>query len=164
MTSESHQSGSAPPRRMFVATVGVTGLAALLTACGGSDSNTSSSSSRSSGSPDNSTAATSRHDNGAAGSGGKVLAKTSEIPEGGGKIFADQGVVVTQPAKGQFKAFSSKCTHQGCLVTSIENGAIVCPCHHSEFSVTDGSVETGPAPEPLPAANITVDGDSIKLV
>lgn len=95
--------------------------------------------------------------------GGTELAKTSDIPEGGGKIFASQGVVVTQPTAGTYKAFSSKCTHQGCAVSSISNGVIVCPCHKSEFSVTDGSVKKGPATQALPAEQITVSGDSITL-
>ncbi len=71
--------------------------------------------------------------------------------------------MVTQPSAGTYKAFSSKCTHQGCAVGSVANGVIVCPCHNSEFSVTDGSVKKGPATRPLPAAEITVSGDEIKL-
>ena len=98
-----------------------------------------------------------------AGGNGAALAKTADIPEGGGKVFADQGVVVTQPTAGQFKAFSSKCTHQGCAVSKISDGTITCPCHGSQFSAADGSVKNGPATEPLAAANINVDGDSITL-
>ncbi len=102
-------------------------------------------------------------DSAAAGSDGTVLAKTADIPEGGGKVFADQGVVVTQPTAGTYKAFSSKCTHQGCAVKGIADGVITCPCHNSQFSATDGSVKKGPATQALAAAKITVDGDSIKL-
>src|SRR5690349_10767666 len=43
-----------------------------------------------------------------------ALAKTSDIPVNGGKIFGDHGVVVTQPVAGEFKAFSCVCTHKGC--------------------------------------------------
>jgi Rieske Fe-S protein len=53
---------------------------------------------------------------------GEVLAQTSDIPEGGGTIFADQQVVVTQPKAGEFKAFSAVCTHQKCTVTSVQQG------------------------------------------
>jgi Rieske Fe-S protein len=129
---------STPSRRTVVAAVGAAGLAITLNACGSDDGSSTASS-------------------------GTELGKTSDIPEGGGKIFKDEGVVVTQPTAGEFKAFSSKCTHQGCAVTGITNGVITCPCHQSEFSVTDGSVKKGPATKPLPEEKITVDGDSITL-
>ncbi|GGZ46713.1 Rieske (2Fe-2S) protein [Streptomyces bluensis] len=159
MTSAPHQPASKPARRAVIAAAGATGLAVALTACG-SDNDSSSASS-------NSTAAgTEQGDSassGGAGSGGTEVAKTSDIPEGGGMVFADQKMVVTQPTAGQFKAFSSTCTHQGCAVKSVKDGVINCPCHNSNFSITDGSVKSGPATKPLPAMEITVDGDSIKM-
>ncbi|MGW5864051.1 QcrA and Rieske domain-containing protein [Streptomyces sp. NPDC055239] len=91
------------------------------------------------------------------------LAKTSDIPVGGGKIFKDKKVVVTQPAKGDFKAFSAICTHEGCTVSQVANGTINCPCHGSKYRVADASVVAGPAPRPLPPENITVTGNSITL-
>ncbi|MFF7646845.1 Rieske 2Fe-2S domain-containing protein [Streptomyces canus] len=94
---------------------------------------------------------------------GTQLAKTSEIPVGGGKIFKDEEVVVTQPKKGEFKAFSDICTHQGCQVTSVSGGTINCPCHGSKFNITDGSVANPPANRPLPEKQIKVSGDSIEL-
>src|SRR5215469_9367558 len=42
---------------------------------------------------------------------GTTLAKTSDIPVGGGVIYANEHVVVTQPSAGTFKCFSSTCTH-----------------------------------------------------
>ncbi|MFD1660258.1 Rieske 2Fe-2S domain-containing protein [Streptomyces caeni] len=162
MTSEPLQPVQAPARRTVVAAVGATGLAVALTACGGSD-DTSSSPAGAQGNGSPSSGGTDGGENATAGSGGTVLAKTSDIPEGGGKVFADQGVVVTQPSAGRFKAFSSKCTHQGCAVRDISNGVITCPCHNSEFSATDGSVKKGPATQPLSTAEITVAGDEIKL-
>ncbi|MFF4836477.1 Rieske 2Fe-2S domain-containing protein [Streptomyces sp. NPDC001315] len=143
MTSESLQPVAGPSRRTVVATVGAAGIAVALTACG-SDSDD-------------------KDTSGSAGTAGTVLAKTSDIPEGGGKIFKDPAVVVTQPTAGTFKAFSSNCTHKGCPVTSVADGVIVCPCHHSEFSIEDGSVKRVPATKPLPAVEITVSGDEIKL-
>lgn len=96
-------------------------------------------------------------------SAGEELAKTSDIPVGGGKIFKDQKVVVTQPKEAEFKAFSAVCTHQGCTVGKIADGTIDCPCHGSKFRVADGSVAGGPAPRPLPAEQIKVEGNSIRL-
>ena len=82
---------------------------------------------------------------------------------GGGKIFADQLVVVTQPTAGAFKAFTAVCTHMGCTVNQVSNGLIMCPCHGSEYSISDGSVKQGPAPTPLPAKQISVANDQITL-
>jgi len=98
-----------------------------------------------------------------AGAGGVALAGTADIPVGGGKIFAKKGVVVTQPTKGTFKAFSTVCTHQGCAVEKIADGTIDCLCHGSKFKIADGSVANGPANRPLAAKKIIVDGDSLKL-
>ncbi|MFD5135547.1 Rieske (2Fe-2S) protein [Streptomyces sp. NPDC058378] len=95
--------------------------------------------------------------------GGAELTRTSEIPVGGGTIFEDRKVVVTQPAAGEFKAFSAVCTHAGCIVSSVADGTIDCACHGSRFSVEDGAVEQGPATRPLPAERITVEGGSIRL-
>jgi len=96
-------------------------------------------------------------------SGGQELATTADIPVGGGKILKAQKVVVTQPKKDEFKAFSAVCTHQGCTVSAIANGTINCPCHGSKFNIADGTVAGGPAPKPLPAEQITVEGNSIRL-
>ncbi|MFF4188794.1 Rieske (2Fe-2S) protein [Streptomyces sp. NPDC001691] len=94
---------------------------------------------------------------------GQVLGRTTDIPVGGGKVFAEQKIVVTQPEAGTFKGFSAVCTHQGCTVTSVSGGTINCPCHGSKYRVADASVAGGPAPRPLPARQITVDKDSILL-
>ncbi|MFF0557145.1 Rieske (2Fe-2S) protein [Streptomyces sp. NPDC004266] len=99
----------------------------------------------------------------AAPSGGAPLARTSQIPVGGGTVFPKEKVVVTQPSTGEFKAFSAICTHQGCTVNKVADGTIDCPCHGSRFRVADGSVAAGPAPRPLPAEQIIVSGETITL-
>ncbi|CAL9377659.1 Rieske (2Fe-2S) protein [Streptomyces sp. enrichment culture] len=96
--------------------------------------------------------------------GGKVLGPASDIPVGGGRVFADEKVVVTQPAAGDFRAFSAVCTHQGCTVGSVTNGLINCPCHASRFRITDASVDSGPATRPLPERRIAVEDGSVRLL
>ncbi|MFJ3673004.1 Rieske (2Fe-2S) protein [Streptomyces sp. NPDC090106] len=99
----------------------------------------------------------------ASASAGQELARTSDVPVGGGTIFKDEGVVVTQPKDGEFKAFTNICTHQGCPVANVSGGTINCTCHGSKFSIEDGSVKNPPATEPLTEKKITVEGGSIKL-
>jgi Rieske Fe-S protein len=94
---------------------------------------------------------------------GDALAKTTDIPVGGGTIFKDQKVVVTQPKKDEFKAFSAICTHQGCTVSTVSDGTINCPCHGSKYKIENAAVVHGPATRPLPAKQITVEGNSIRL-
>ena len=89
---------------------------------------------------------------------GNVLTKTADVPVGGGVIVGE--VVVTQPTAGDFKGFSSKCTHKGCAVNKVADGTIDCPCHGSKFNL-DGSVANGPATAPLETKAIVVQGDSI---
>ena len=98
---------------------------------------------------------------GASASGAAVLASTSSVPVGGGKILTAQQIVITQPAAGSYKAFTAVCTHQGCIVSTVADGTIDCPCHGSKFSVKDGSVVNGPAPSPLAPVAIKVQGTSI---
>src|SRR5436190_15605484 len=98
---------------------------------------------------------------GGSGQASGKLAATADVPVGGGIILTEAALVITQPKAGTFKAFSAICTHQGCTVSTVENGTINCPCHGSEFAITDGSVVAGPAPKPLPAQAIKVSGGSI---
>lgn len=92
-----------------------------------------------------------------------ALTGTADVPEGGGTIFADEKVVVTQPSAGEFKCFTAVCTHRGCVVSSVDDGTINCGCHGSKFSIADGSVQNGPATSPLSEVPITVQGKSISL-
>ncbi|MFD7438489.1 Rieske (2Fe-2S) protein [Streptomyces sp. NPDC059861] len=150
MPSQSLHTESGPARRTVIAAAGAAGLAVALTACGSGDDSSSTGVDSDSGAGA-----------GSGADGGTALAKTSEIPEGGGKVLGD--LVVTQPTAGEYKAFSSKCTHQGCAVKDVKDGVIICPCHDSRFSATDGSVQQGPATQPLAASEIVVSGDEIRL-
>jgi Rieske Fe-S protein len=155
VTGETLRDGEAT-RRAVLAGAGLAGVAALA-AC---------SSSSSASSPAAGGAATTAAAGGGASAssgGGTALGAASEIEVGGGKVFAAQKVVVTQPSAGHYMGFSAVCTHQQCIVDQVANGTIDCPCHGSKFSVKDGSVVAGPAPSPLPAAKVTVSGGQIEL-
>jgi Rieske Fe-S protein len=131
----------------MLAGAGLAGLAGTLAACSSSGGSSSASAGGA----------------GQSAGGGSVLTATDDIPVGGGKVFASARVVVTQPTAGEFKGFSAVCTHMQCIVDQVANGTIDCPCHGSQFSVKDGSVVAGPAPSPLPAQAIKVEGSKIAL-
>jgi Rieske Fe-S protein len=159
-------------RRGMLAGVGLVGLAGAITACSSGGSSMSAavadpatSSGAGAASPATSAAASApaSASSAAGGTAAGALTATSAIPVGGGKIFAAQTTVVTQPSAGEFKVFSAVCTHMGCIVNQIADGRIDCPCHGSEYSITDGAVLAGPAPKPLPAKPFKVTGDSIFL-
>jgi Rieske Fe-S protein len=157
-------------RRGVLAGVGLVGLAGAVSACGSGGSSSSSASTNAppatgAGSAPSSAAggSASTGNGSSAGAQGSALASTSEIPVGSGKIFTSEKVVVTQPNSDDFKAFSAVCTHMGCIVSTISDGTIDCPCHGSRYSISTGAVVSGPAPSPLPAASIKVTGSSIFL-
>ncbi|PZF99645.1 Rieske (2Fe-2S) protein [Micromonospora deserti] len=145
-------------RRVLLTGAGAVGAAVVLAACGSDDSGDGAA--PTSGGP----AVPSTGD---AGGGDREaaqsLARTTDIPVGGGAVFVAQGVVITQPAAGQFKGFDPICTHQGCPVSNVDGGTINCTCHGSKFSIEDGSVKAGPATKPLAPKEVKVTGDQISL-
>lgn len=146
MSEKRPTTGSDLTRRDVIRGVAAGGLALpVLAACGGGGGTTS---------PKGASGS-------APGSAPSVSAPVAEIPVGGGKIFTAQLVVVTQPSKGDFKAFSATCTHQGCPVNEVSGGEIICPCHASHYSIDDGSVLSGPAPTPLPEYPVSVKGGRV---
>jgi Rieske Fe-S protein len=140
----------------MIASVGAGGLTLALAACGGSDTGDTGTTATTGAAEPSATQSD-------ASAGGGALAATADIPVGGGTVFKDQKVVVTQPTAGDFKAFSASCTHQGCAVSGVADGVIDCPCHGSKFKIEDGSVTAGPATKPLPEVQIKVEGDQITL-
>ncbi len=159
--------------------LGAVGLGGGLSACGGGSSDTASQSSGSSGSgatgsttggsatsgsttASTPTPAATSSSSAAASGGGTSLGPASGIPVGGGTVYSTAKVVVTQPSMGEYKAFTAVCTHEQCTVGDVTT-TINCPCHGSEFSITDGSVVRGPAAQPLAAKTVTISGGNISV-
>jgi nitrite reductase/ring-hydroxylating ferredoxin subunit len=163
---------AAGTRRAVLAGAGGLGAACLLAACGTSSGGTATGGTNPNGSdyqanpaPAGSGKANANGGGttgGATTGGGKnsgggtaaTLAAVEEVPEGGGVIKGKY--VITQPEKGTFKAFRTVCPHAQCTVGSINNGEIICPCHGSRFSVSDGSVKRGPAQTGLSEQSVKV--------
>ena len=151
----------AQTRRALLAGAGAVGAAAVLAACGKDAGDTAGGPAPSSGGPGRATNAGDPEGGNRDTTG--PLARTTDIPVGGGAVYASKGVVITQPEPGQFKGFDPICTHQGCPVSNVDGGTINCTCHNSRFSIADGSVKQGPATRPLAPKPLKVEGDRIAL-
>lgn len=95
-----------------------------------------------------------------ASAGPTVLAALSDVPADGGVVPDRAKLVLTRPG-ADVKCFSAVCTHQGCLVSGVRDGAIRCPCHGSAFDPSTGAVTQGPATQPLREIAVAVSGDSV---
>jgi len=96
-------------------------------------------------------------------SGGRALARTSEVPAGSALKFKDAGqpAVLVHLQSGDFVAYSAVCTHQRCTV-AYRNGELACPCHGSVFDAENGAeVVNGPAQIPLPEIPVEVRGGEV---
>jgi Rieske Fe-S protein len=99
-----------------------------------------------------------------AGSGatGTVLGPAADVAVGGGKVYQDLEVVVTQPTAGRYEGFSAVCTHTACILAAVADGTINCFCHGSRFNL-DGTVANGPAERSLTVRNVRVDAGQLVL-
>jgi len=163
---EIRRMSNTPSRRDVLRGAAVAGVAAAgfgLAACGGGSGSGNSQGSQNGSGGTGSGTDTSTPSSGASNGGTDALGPSSDVPIGGGKIYGDARVVVTQPAQGDFKAFSAVCTHLSCIVGDVSNGLITCPCHGSQYSITDGSVRRGPAPAALAPKKIKISQGEIVL-
>ena len=94
----------------------------------------------------------------------RPVAPADDIPVGGGRVYPDLRVVVTQPIPGEFRGFGIVCTHDSCELNAVKNGTINCPCHGSRYAITDGSVVRGPARTGLRTEKVAVQGGQVVLL
>lgn len=94
---------------------------------------------------------------------GTALGPADSVDVGSARVFSDARVVVAAPSADEFVAFSAVCTHAGCVVNSVVEDTVTCPCHGSAFSTVDGSVVHGPATEPLPAVSVVNDEGELRI-
>jgi thiosulfate dehydrogenase (quinone) large subunit len=82
---------------------------------------------------------------------GTLLGAASEVPVGKAASISlpsgDPGIVVHVSAS-EWRCYDAVCPHAGCTV-GYSGSMLVCPCHGSEFQVSNGDVISGPAPHGL---------------
>ncbi len=95
---------------------------------------------------------------------GTLLGPAKDVPKGQAATITipstgDPGIIV-QPTTGQFLAYDAVCPHAGCAVSYYaSNDVFVCPCHGSEFQVSNGAVLNGPAPRGLAPLKVVKESD-----
>lgn len=95
-----------------------------------------------------------------------LVGTTTDLEPGGNKVirFNKEPVILMHTPSGQFRAFSARCTHLGCVVQFQNEGGphFGCNCHGSQFDLNGKNI-AGPAPRPLPPFRVSVEGSSIYL-
>jgi nitrite reductase/ring-hydroxylating ferredoxin subunit len=93
------------------------------------------------------------------------LGNAADVPLKSAKPYfvGTQYILVTQPAKGVYKAFSGVCTHQGVNISNLSGTNLVCPAHQSSFDTTTGKVTGGPAPTGLKKYPLTIKAGALYI-
>jgi len=106
------------------------------------------------------------------GPASKVVATAADVPVGSVYKFTDPNsgmpAYLLQPAAGTFIAYSSKCTHQGCVVDAFPDAnAFKCACHGAKYDLSTGAPDEATSKNltatPLAKIAITVEGDQISV-
>ncbi|MFK4067799.1 Rieske 2Fe-2S domain-containing protein [Streptomyces sp. NPDC029674] len=89
------------------------------------------------------------------------LGKSDDVKVGASKLYTDQNVVVSRISDGEYKAYSTICTHARCPIKKLEGHKLICQCHGSQFDATNGKVLKEPAVEPLVELPVKVENGKL---
>ncbi len=95
---------------------------------------------------------------------GTLLGKASLISVGRPGTFTvpstgDPAIVIELAAK-DYVSYDTVCPHLGCTVQFAPSANLmICPCHGSQFKVSDGAVINGPAPRGLTKLDVVEGND-----
>ena len=95
-----------------------------------------------------------------------TVGRAEDLQEGEMRAFDVEGTrVAVANVAGTFYAFDDTCTHRQCSLAEgdLEESTVICPCHGSQFDVTDGAVLQGPAREPVEVYEVRVEGGSLEI-
>lgn len=97
----------------------------------------------------------------------QTVTKADDLEDGDMKAFEVGGVLIAIARIGDtFHAFDDTCTHEQCSLSDggdLEGIIVVCPCHSSEFDVTNGDVVAPPADTPIRVYEIRLQGDDLQV-
>jgi len=96
----------------------------------------------------------------------QVVCKVSDIKENEMKeVVLGEGKVLLVNQGGQLSAVGTKCTHYSAPLVKgvLSNGHIRCPWHGACFNAVTGDIEDFPGLNSIPAYQVTVVGEDVKV-
>lgn len=99
------------------------------------------------------------------------ICKTTDVRVGSARMFSIGGrsIVVTQPKRGVFRAFSAECTHEGVTLSRrpgnvrTSGSVMICPEHGARFDTTSGAAKGGPTTRALAKIQLTVEKNQVRV-
>ncbi|HEV3475104.1 MAG TPA: non-heme iron oxygenase ferredoxin subunit [Actinomycetota bacterium] len=95
-----------------------------------------------------------------------TVGRASDVPEGEMRSFQVGGEdIAVANVDGAWYAFGDVCTHKHCSLSDgeLEGTTVTCPCHGSQFDVTNGEVLNPPATEPVDSYQVDVSDGELKI-
>jgi nitrite reductase (NADH) small subunit len=91
------------------------------------------------------------------------VGKTSDVPEGEGRVFEAGGrMVAVFNDAGTFRAIDDMCPHAGASLAEgwLDDGCVTCPWHAWQFRLSDGAYTQNPRLK-VETYEVRVDGEDL---
>ncbi len=96
----------------------------------------------------------------------QAVADEADLDEGKPVVVhaGDQDVLLVRQG-GEIHAMGDTCSHAGGPLHegSLSDGCVTCPWHGSQFRLSDGHLQRGPATDHQPAYDVRVDGGKVSV-
>lgn len=94
------------------------------------------------------------------------LGKSADVSPGAIVAFPTRaGPVAVANVAGTYYAFDDTCAHRRCSLAEgdLDGTVVTCICHGSQFDVTSGAVQRGPAQAPVRSYPVRLEGGDLQI-
>lgn len=109
---------------------------------------------------------TDRPPTGAAGPTWTTIGASTGVTPGNLAAFPMAGgPIAVANVAGTYYAFDDTCTHRRCSLAEgeLDGTVVTCVCHGSQFDVTSGAVQHGPAETPVGSYAVRLEGSDLQI-
>ena len=92
--------------------------------------------------------------------------QSADVPPGAITAIDVRGMrIAVANVDGSYYAFDDTCTHAQCSLADgdLAGTTVTCMCHGAEFDVRTGEVLAPPAPAPVRAYRVRVEGGALQI-